>query len=194
MVFDAVCIFLFPRSCCIVFIAVFPFDTHTYTQCTRQSKGILKVDAYLPFFAWNVSSFAAFSHISDRSLLCIRVCLYVWFFCGFAAVYFNESICGTVWQQQTEINQINKRKKKYMLQCNKYKMMALNYTEADSPTNLTINNVARCWTVFFMIIYSSSSSIAKRCVHAWVSVECVENTKFALIIMRCLKTVLIKRK
>lgn len=70
--------------------------------------------------------------------------------------------------------------------------MALNYTEADSPTNLTINNVCAL-LIFLMIIYSSSSSIATRCLSAWMSVR-VLSIRIALVIMRCLKTVLIKIK
>lgn len=70
-------------------------------------------------------------------------------------------------------------------------MMALNNTEADSPTNLTINNVcARCCCCLFMIIYSSSASLIAIMMRVCVSVLRI---RIARIIMGCLKTVLIKR-
>lgn len=81
---------------------------HTHSRAMHSTiKRYIKVDAYLPFFDGNVSSFAAFSHISDRSLLC------TFFFVGSLLVHFNESICGTVWQQstQTKPNQTAERER-----------------------------------------------------------------------------------
>lgn len=116
------------------------------------------------------------------SLLCALQQIHMW----------NCLTTTDCWNQRNR--QTKREKKLYMPQCNKYKLMALNYTEADSPTNLTINN-ACALLIFLMIIYSSSSSIATRClcISAWMRV-CVLRIRIALVIMRCLKTVLIKIK
>lgn len=93
-----------------------------------------------------------------------------------------------------------------MLQCNKfYKMMVLNYTEADSPTNLTINNNVRVAVVVLFIRLFILRRRRRRRRHQhhrsprdaymreWAS-ECVENTNFSHHNHEMLKNSANKRK
>lgn len=197
MVYSTLVFNAFSYGCCASFFSFIVLRTkgtfirHTHSRAMHSTiKRYIKVDAYLPFFDGNVSSFAAFSHISDRSLL-YTFFLWVQCWCTSTNPYVELSDNNRLKLNQTKPSKSENSVKKTQLQCNKYKMMALNNTEADSPTNLTINNVCAL-LLLFVHDYLFFINIVDRHQDACMRVS-VLRIRITRIIMGCLKTVLIKR-
>lgn len=124
--FDVMCILC--RLCCIL-----PHGVQFTMHSALGNHKVLPWTHIFPFFhIRNVPSLTTFSHLSDTFLL-DSVCV----FFG-VLMLFSESICGN---GLTTVDWNRNERREKMFQCNKYNMTASNYTEADSPTNLTINNV-----------------------------------------------------
>lgn len=101
------------RCCCIFFTDVSPpFDTHT--ECTRQSKGILKVDAFCP------SSPEMFRHLPHLVIYQIGLLYCVCTYAYKCSVFLGSLLCTSTNpyvelsdnNRLLKTNEINKTKKK----------------------------------------------------------------------------------